>query len=144
MISEQFNLSTSEGFNNAFREFSRLKEIGATIELKQVKQTRSSQQNRALHLFFTFCSESLNDAGFEFQYRGLKGMDIEIPWTPELFKEMVWKPIQVTLFDITSTTKITTAQINTILDVLIRHFAKLGLSVSFPNQWDLWLKQTQI
>jgi len=140
-MTDQYNLSTSEGFNQAFREFSRLKEKNSTIEIKEVKQTRSNAQNRSLHLFFTFCANSLNDLGIEFCYKGLKGMDIEIPWNADLFKSMVWKPIQMTLFDFESTTKLTTEQINIILDVLTRFFAERGISISFPNRFDLWLKQ---
>jgi hypothetical protein len=138
-MNEQFNLSTSEGFNKAFESFTYLKSIGATVEIKHVKQTRSSRQNAALHLYFTFCSNALNESGIEFCYRGLKGMDIEIPWNGELFKTMIWKPIQITLFEFESTTKLKTSEINQILDVLTRHFASIGLQINFPNQFDYFL-----
>jgi len=138
-MNEQFNLSTSEGFSKAFESFTFLKSIGATIELKVIKQTRSNRQNAALHLYFTFCSNALNKSGIEFCYRGLKGMDIEIPWNSDLFKSMVWKPIQITLFDFESTTQLKTDQINQILDVLTRHFASIGLQINFPNQFDYFL-----
>lgn len=147
--SKQFNLSSSESFIEAFSYFNNLKEKGALIEINEVKQTRSSLQkqtrsslqNRALHLYFTFCANALNDAGIEFSYRGINGMEIEIAWNSDLFKSMVWKPIQITLFEFESTTKLKTAEINQILDVLSRHFATLGLTVNFPNSFDYWLKQ---
>ena len=140
-MKETYNLSTSEGFNKAFESFTYLKTKGAIIEINEIKPTRTSLQNRTLHLYFTFCAEALNEAGFEFSYRNIKGMEIEIPWSGEMFKEYVWRPIQKTLFDFESTTKLNTAQINAILDVLTRHFANLGLSVQFPNQFDYWLKK---
>lgn len=139
---KQYNLSTSEGFILAFGQFNYLKEKGAIIELKEIKPTRSNQQNRALHLYFQFCADELNNSGIEFCYKGLKGINIEIPWNAELFKSMVWKPIQLTLFDFESTTKLTTQQINTILDVLTRFFAERGISVNFPNNFDYWLSKT--
>jgi len=142
-MNEQYNLSTSDGFLKAFGQFTYLKEKGATIELKEVKQTRTSRQNAALHLYFTFCSNALNESGIEFCYRGLKGMDIEIPWNSDLFKAMVWRPIQITLFDFESTTHLKTDQINQILDVLTRHFASIGLSVNFPSSFDVWLKNAK-
>lgn len=140
-MNERYNLSTSEGFSRAFGQFSYLKEKGAIVEIIEVKPTRSTRQNSALHLYFTFCANALNDAGIEFCYRGLKGMDIEIPWNSDLFKEMIWRPIQKTLFDIESTTKLNTAQINAILDVLTRHFSNMGIDVQFPNEFDYWLNK---
>jgi len=141
-MEKQFNLSTSEGFIQAFGQFNHLKEKGATIEINEVKQTRSNLQNRALHLYFTFCADALNDAGIDFVYRGIKGMDIEIAWNADIFKNFVWRPIQITLFEFESTTKLKTSEINQILDVLSRHFASLGLTVNFPNNFDFWIKQT--
>lgn len=139
--SKLYNTGTSEGYIQALDKLHYFKSIGASIEIKQVKLTRSSAQNRALHLYFTFCANALNDAGIEFRYTGLKLIEIEMPWTPDLFKEMVWKPIQLTLFQIESTTKINTTQINTILDVLTRFFAERGIDVSFPNSFDYWLNK---
>ena len=141
MPTNQYNLSNSEGFIEAFGYFNFLKEKKALIEIKEIKKTRSYQQNRALHLYFEFCSNALNDAGFEFSYRGIKGMNIELPWNAELFKNMIWRQIQIALFEFESTTKLTTEQINTILDVLTRHFATLGISVQFPNSFDYWLEK---
>lgn len=141
MESELYNVGTSEGYINALDKLHYYKSIGANIEIKQVKLTRSSSQNRALHLYFTFCANALNDAGFEFSYRGIKGMEIQIPWNADLFKNMIWRQIQITLFDFESTTKLTTTEINTILDVLTNHFSKLGIDVQFPNNFEYWLNK---
>jgi len=140
--SKQFNLSSSESFIEAFSYFNHLKEKGALIEINEVKQTRSNLQNRALHLYFTFCADALNDAGIDFLYRGVNGMNFEIAWNADIFKNFVWRPIQITLFEFESTTKLKTSEINQILDVLSRHFASLGLTVNFPNNFDFWIKQT--
>lgn len=136
------NFSNPEDFSQFFGDVSYLKEKGSTVELKEIKLTRSYQQNKALHLFFTFCADALNDCGFEYEYRGLKNMYIQIPRTGLLFKEMIWKKIQMTLFEFESTTKLKTAEINQILDVLIRHFASMGLSIHFPSQFEKWIEQT--
>lgn len=140
-MNERYNTGTSDGYIKALDQLHYYKSIGAIIEMPQIKMTRSTKQNAALHLFFTWCSNSLNDAGIEYKYTGLKLKEIEIPWTPSLFKEMTWKPIQKTLFEFESTTKLDTTQINTILDILTRFFAERGISINFPNQFDYWLKQ---
>jgi len=135
-----FNLSNKYGKENAATEFKRLNEVAATIELKSVKMTRTSAQNRALHLFFTQVSEQLNNIGIPFVYRGLKGMEIETTWTPELFKEMTWKPIQKAMFGIDSTTKLKRNQIDPIFETINKFFAERGIDVSFPCEFDRYLK----
>lgn len=56
---------------------------------------------------------------------------------------MIWRPIQKTLFDIESTTKIDTAMINKILDVLVNFFANKGVQISFPSRFDLMVKEME-
>jgi len=102
---------------------------------------RSLSQNSALHLFFQWVSDELNNMGLTFNFNGIKGMELEIPYTSTLVKECLWKPIQITLFDIDSTTKLDNIMINKILDVLIFFFAKNGIEIHFPNKFDLMVKE---
>ena len=103
------------------------------VELKEVKLTRSGKQNRALHVFFTIISNELNELGMEFQYSGLKGSTLSTRYTPHLVKEFFWRPVQIALFNIQSTTKIDTIQINEINDVIIKFFAERGVELYFPS-----------
>ena len=57
-----------------------------------------------------------------------------------MVKEFIWKPIQLTMFGIKSTTEITTLQINTILDVLSKFFSERGIAIHFPSKIDLLIK----
>jgi hypothetical protein len=104
-----------------------------SVELKEVRITRSMKQNRALHVFFTIISNELNELGMEFQYTGLKGSTLSTRYTPHLVKEFFWRPVQIALFDIQSTTKIDTKQINEINDVIIKFFAERGVELYFPS-----------
>ena len=113
---------------------------GAIIEMKNVVQTRSSLQNRALHLFFTQVSNELNRNGIPFVYTGLKGMEMETQWTPELFKSMTWKPIQKAMYGTDSTRQLKRNQIDPIFEVINKFFAERGIEISFPNQFDYYLK----
>ena len=108
------------------------------IEIK--KQTRSGQQNRALHLFFRFVSESLNDIGLTFNYTGIKGMTLETRYTEQIVKDFIRRPIQIAMFDKQSTTEITTHEINEIIDVITKFFADRGVEVNFPSEFGLYLK----
>ena len=118
-----FNLGNKYGRENAATEFKKLNDIAATIELKKVVNTRSSAQNRALHLFFTQVANQLNEIGIPFVYKELKGIEIETTWTAELFKEMTWKPLQKVMFGVESTTKLKRDQIDPIFDVINKFFA---------------------
>ena len=107
---------------------------GKTVDLIEKKNTRTTLQNSALHLLFTIISNQLNEMGVEFKYFGLKGQVLHTRHTPNIVKEHVWKPIQKALFDIESTTKINTEQINEIVDVLAKFFGERGIGIEFPNR----------
>ncbi len=94
---------------------------------------RTNSQNRALHLYFTHISNEFNDLGMTFNYTGIKGKTIETIYTSHIIKEFVWRPIQMVLFDIKSTTQINTEQINNIIDILSKHFAEKGIEINFPS-----------
>jgi len=112
----------------------------ALVKQEMVKQTRTSAQNAALHLYFTHCATALNDVGIYYHYFGLDWVEYEIPWTPEMFKEYTWKPIQETMYGFKSTTKLKTNQIDPIFDVINKIFSDLGIRVEFPNNFSHYLK----
>lgn len=119
----------------------KLFEAGKSIEIKIYENTRSNAQNRALHLYFTECAKQFNELGFTFNYHDpFTGHIIEMSWTGEMIKEYIWRPIQLTLFDKKSTTKLTTNEINQIVDILSKHFAENGSDVQFPN-WQIFLNK---
>ena len=86
--------------------------VKALIENLPVK--RSTQQNKALHVLFQNISFELNRLGREFTFKGIKGMDIQITYTPEIVKDFIWKPLQNAMLSKSSTTELTTQDIETI------------------------------
>lgn len=94
---------------------------------------RTITQNKSLHLYFKMISDELNELGIEFCYQGLKGIDLSVPYTPIIFKELFWKPVQKTLFDINSTTDLTTSQIDIMINVFNKFFAEKGVLLEFPS-----------
>lgn len=128
------NLQNEADVTKAKEKMAWFIEKGKTIDLTEKKNTRTTKQNSALHLLFTIVSSQLNEMGVDFQYFGLKGQTLSMRHTPHLVKEMVWKPIQKALFDIDSTTKINTEQINEIVDVLAKFFGDKGIVIEFPSR----------
>lgn len=93
---------------------------------------RTLQQNKALHKFFQMLSDELSASGLD-MVKTLKP-GVEIPWTPEMVKEHLWRPIQEVMTDKESTTELTTKQVNEIYEVLIRHMgSKFGITTEFPH-----------
>ena len=94
---------------------------------------RTIQQNRALHKYCKNLSEALNDAGLD--ARETLKPEVEIPWTPEMVKELMFKPIMKAMLEKESTTELNTGEVNKVYEVLNRHTAqKLGVSVEFPSE----------
>lgn len=94
---------------------------------------RTLTQNAAMHQFFAMLSQDLNNAGLD-MIRTLKP-GVEIPWTPEMVKEHLWRPIQEIMTEKESTTELTTKQVNDIYEVLIRHLAnKFNITTEFPKE----------
>ena len=130
----KLNLSNELELKKAKMRFDFLVKNGSTIELKKLSNSRSSQQNRALHKFFIIISNELNDLGMEFHYYGVKGQELTTRYTADIVKNHFWRPIQKTLFNIESTKKINTKQMNEIIDVVVKFFAEQGLYIEFPNR----------
>ncbi len=106
------------------------------VELKEIKATRTTKQNAALHVYYGIISESLNELGMTFQYTGLTGKMLELPYNEKLVKETIWRDVQRSLFGIESTTEINTQQINQIIDVITEFFSRKGVVIEFPCKKD--------
>ena len=99
-------------------------------------KSRTLTQNRALHKFCDILAIALNDAGLD-QKKLLKP-SIDIPWTQNAVKEMLWRPVQVAVTGIKSTTKPEASQYSAIYEVLNRHLSmKHGISVPWPIKREL-------
>lgn len=100
-------------------------------ETKKEKK-RTTQQNRALHLYFQMVADTLNDAGLDMRVVLKPG--ITIPWSKTSVKEYLWRPIQRLQLVKESTKDLTTKEIDLVFDTLNRHLGeKLGEHVPFPS-----------
>ena len=116
---------------------------GKVFEIKEKKVTRTLKQNSALHKFFVIIAGELNDLGEEFTYQGLSVEAISLRYTPDIVKNFFWRPIQKALFEIDSTTDLTTHQMNDIIDVITKFFGEKGVYVEFPNRDQLTDKENE-
>lgn len=103
------------------------------VEFRTIKATRTNLQNKSLHLYFKMIATALNDAGMTYKWHGLKGNPLEARYNEITVKEFVWKPLQLHLFKIESTTQLTTKMINEIIDTFSLFFGEKGIEVYFPS-----------
>lgn len=101
---------------------------GKVIEviIKRRAGRRTGQQNKALHVFCGLLAQTLNDSGYDMR-RTLRH-DVEVPWTAQAVKEYMWRPVQIAVLGVESTTDMTTQDPTEVHQVLARHLAsRLGV-----------------
>lgn len=96
---------------------------------------RTSQQNRSLHLLFTQVAEALDREGHTVQdvTQAIKRAEIRV--TPEIVKEVIWKPLQEVMYGKKSTTELEQHEVDRVYEVLNFWLAQNfnGLHVPFPS-----------
>lgn len=100
--------------------------------MKGPKQ-RTLKQNSANHLWYKHAADALNGAGVDMQVFLKKRAGIY--WTPEAFKETVFKVLAKAMFQVDSTTKLTTKQNSQVVEALIDFIARdYGVHIPYPSQ----------
>lgn len=94
------------------------------------EKVRTNQQSKALHLFFDQLADVLNDQGM---YIG-QTIRVDAEWSGERIKELIWREVMIATTGKKTTTKLTTKEINKILDSISLAFANKGIEVPmFPS-----------
>ena len=97
------------------------------------KFIRTLPQNKAMHLYFRMLAEAFNDAGKDIEMILTKPLNY--PWSETLVKELIWQKVQSAVCDVESTTRLGTAQVSEIYEIINRYTAQEhGISVRFPNK----------
>lgn len=93
----------------------------------------TSQQQKALHLWFRQVAEYLTDAGLD-QRKVLKPT-VSIPWTDKAFKENLVKPVMKAMFNYASTTELENKEVNQLTEFIAKHIAETqGITLpDFPS-----------
>ncbi len=108
---------------------------GSNVELKEKRKTRTLKQNNSIHLYCEMIAEVLNDFGVTHKFKGIRGKDLEVRFTKTLVKEVIWRPIQMSLFDKESTTELTTEEVSEIAEPLEKFIAETyAIDLPFPSE----------
>jgi len=89
---------------------------------------RTSLQNRSLYKYFHLLADALNNAGYDQRFVLAKmRQGVEVPWTKESIKQVIWKPIQEALYNTDSTTELSTVEPDEVVRVIDRFLSdRLG------------------
>jgi hypothetical protein len=128
-----YKTSDTNQVKKAIQNINKWSETDCKFELKKVSNSRTSQQNRALHLYFSFVANELNELGLMFKYTGLRQNGLESRYTSNIVKNFIWRPIQISMFNIESTKDLTTEQMNEIIDTITLFFGERSVNIHFPS-----------
>src|SRR3990167_6968622 len=111
--------------------------MNITTKTEKVPVQRTLQQNKALHLYCQMVADALNNAGYDI-VKSIKLFreGVDIPWTKEGVKEILWREIQKTMFNKISTTKLSKhEEIDLIHETLNRFLSeRFGIEyIPFPH-----------
>ncbi len=109
---------------------------GSNVELKEQNKQRTLTQNNSIHLYCKMIAEVFNDFGITHKFKGVaSGKDLEVRFTMTLVKEVIWRPIQMSLFGKKSTTKLTTKEVSEIAQPLEKFIAEnFAIDLPFPSK----------
>jgi tRNA U54 and U55 pseudouridine synthase Pus10 len=96
----------------------------------KIGNTRTNLQNNALHTYCNKVAIELNERGITFTDFFNPGF--EVPWSKEIVKEQVWKPVQKAMTGEESTTKPKTNEYPKIYDQINLKLAEYGIHVPWP------------
>lgn len=102
-------------------------------QLETVDGNYSDAQRRGSWLYMTMRAEALNDAGLD--VRKVMKPTFNIPWTKEMVHDLLWIPIQQTMFKSKTMRALKKLQVTKVHDVIERELSeKFGLDqIPFPN-----------
>ena len=90
------------------------------------------QQQKALHKYCALLAEALNDAGLDAR-KTLKP-EMEIPWTKQMVKDLLVRPIMLAMTGKETTTELNTVEPSEVYAVLDRYLGeKFGIHVEWPS-----------
>lgn len=99
------------------------------VEVVKESKPRTLTQNRALHKMFETLAGELNDRG---KYISTV-IRADARWDKNRVKELIWRAVQEKMFNKTSTTSLTTSEIDEIFEVIQKALAEMGIVIVFPS-----------
>jgi len=109
---------------------SEFEKYGCVTVTCEAGKTRSDRQRSALEVYCRLVAEALNESGIS--YEGLFKQGYRVPWNQQTVKENIWRPVQIAVLGVESTTKPKTHQYPKVFDHINGKLAEHGIHVEWP------------
>jgi hypothetical protein len=101
-----------------------------SVDIKS-QDLRTMQQNKALHKWFTMVADALNDRHLPI----VKVLKVDVLWSADSVKELLWRKVQEAVVHKKSTAKLEKKELDKVYDTLNSALAiKFGISIPFPSR----------
>jgi len=129
------HLSSQAKINEAIAHLLTLPTDGSyEFEAKKLPHQRTIKQNAGMWLYLSMTAKALNEAGFEMVVTIAK-KEVQIPWTKDTLKQVVWDGIMVKLLNKESTTELETDEVTQVYEVMNRFTSDtFGVGMNFPSK----------
>lgn len=133
-MNEAVHVNSEQVKMSLIRQLTEITPNGAyEVTIKKLPQTRTSQQNRALHKWCSMLADELNAGGYSVPIVLAKAVDTE--WDGAAVKSLMWKKVQKQVIGKDSTADANIDEYTPVYEVLNRFLAdKFGVSVPWPNR----------
>lgn len=104
------------------------------VTTKGERAKRTILQNAAIHKYCMLLADQFNDAGLDMK-AVLEKKSIPVSWTMDSVKDVIWRPIQVAMYQKESTTQLETAEVGKVYEQIARHLSEqFNITQSFPSR----------
>ena len=109
-------------------------EAAITFTIQRGKRT--ARQNNALHAYCREVAKQMEARGYDM--REVLKPTVEITPTLEIVKDHIWKPVQESVTGRSSTTDLTTKEVDAVYQIIAKHLAtKFDITVPFGKEiWE--------
>ena len=95
---------------------------------------RTDQQRKAIEVYCRELAEALNDGGYSVN-AVMKVKKMEVPWTQDMVKELLFKHAMMTMYGHTSTKDLKIDEVDKVYRTVDRHMNEyFHVSVEFPSE----------
>ena len=100
------------------------------------KPKRTNTQNRSMHKLYSMMADEFNTKGLEM--KTILKPEYKLWWTDVSVKEHLWKPVMKAMYNIDSTTELTTDQVSKVYEQIMKVIGeKFGVYLEFPSKEQL-------
>lgn len=102
-----------------------------TVQIS-IGKPRTPQQRKALEVYCRMVADELNRNGITFTKFFREGYSV--PWSQEIVKDNVWRPMQIAMTGKKSTTEAATTEYPQIYDAINLKLSEHGIHVPWPEK----------